>query len=79
MRDTVLPWGGAVFFFEQPVKIAGIIIANPGDDFLHGHAGGSQKMHGVDQPFPLQIGGESIGGIFFHQPADEVGRLAGHS
>lgn len=78
MCNAVLPGGGTVFFFKQPVEVTGVIVSYPGDDLFYGNTCGCQQMDGMNQPFTLQISRKGVRGIFFHQTADKIGRLSRH-
>ena len=64
-----------VFFFEQLMKIAGIFIADLLADFFYRKCSGGKQVTGLNEAFALKIGGKRVRGIFFHKPADKIGRL----
>ena len=57
------------------MKIAGIFIAYPADDFLHREGGGYQKPSGLKKPASLNVSGKAVRRIAFHQTAYKIGRL----
>ena len=67
--------GHMVIFFENPMKITGIVIPGQSDDVFDGQSGGGKQESGLVQTLDLQKLLKGMAGIFFYDFAD---RISGH-
>lgn len=74
MGDPVLLWRAPVFFPENPVKEAAVVVPYGLHDAVCGEGGLGQQVYSLLQLLLLQQFLEGVISVFFQKAADIVGR-----